>query len=333
MLYLNGKAVDWSKDSGDAKGKFVRDKIFQYLAKYSNSTSRDLSDALVSFVWTSAFEYPDPDNPGKFKKKTFLTIPCLTTVKTNQGLEEWRYVERVDKNEHGQNTYAPAFIEFNGRKTLGRPDADMLFYLLYCCPLVAESENTTGINKYIKVRNPRKDAAEKVNMERDISEAKAIIYNWDKHLKSDAKLRELAKAMGVQGLEAMDNNEVSVALERVATQTRYSLTKFFEVHRSDDKAALLSLINECKEFGVLRLIKNSWRLMTPEGKVFADFVDVAPSADAVETLIKYVSNNPAQLELLKKEARLIKADKFGIVEKEAEIPVVIDDEKPVKTKK
>jgi len=226
-----------------------------------------------------------PDKPNS------ASWPLTAIVRTDSGIEQWRYAENVIVKEHGVRKYTPKNIMFNGRRALTKGDIELVWFLYtkseYC---------KGGLNQGNKVKFMFEDlitAAElKAEKESMMTQVKTMIHSKDFGL-SEQKLRIVAKAYFVKNVDDLTFAQVKLALEHnIMRDKEKGMKKFIEMIDLEELVKTRVKIQEVIDKGFLKYAvdKKEW-VWIEEGQKPNRLFKVPVGINADDAIYDYYMGN------------------------------------------
>lgn len=185
-----------------------------------------------------------PDKPNS------ISFDLKSTVKTQRGSEVWRYADDVIYDGKGKRKYVPKKFRFDGKRYLDRDDIELIYFLLEKCEHRMYSDEELKKNPFLKQpRQPKFIFEDLVTEAEKKAEAKALeskitvlLYNKDLGLPEE-RLRKVAKAYGVRGVDTLTLAQVKILLENKIHDKKFGgPDKFFDMVNADDELDARSAI-------------------------------------------------------------------------------------------
>lgn len=306
MLYINDEKVTIQEI---LKGRGGDDQIKATLCeKFDFFTDKFFSKGkVVQLKWRKDLMKKNPKSGLKEGKKGIF-IPFYESVQTDRGSFSVRYAEYQEDVVGGGKKYKPRGLWFNGKKTFGAQDVELLLFLY------AISSTVVKGNKIVLV-DAAKDADETAAKRKEMSALDFYIYNEDSPLSGDSvKMTNLCLAWGVSDADKLTFNQMRNKL--------YSKVKLSEQsptlkHDFGYKAFVEAIKKETPFMAVSALVQKAidkdtlvwhnesmeWRLQDPFNKKLFKTLMSVPVAEASRkeaTLVNYLLTVPEKYESLKK---------------------------------
>jgi hypothetical protein len=265
MIYVNDKQVDL-KDSKSQAGK-----EFNAALKYFNEVGWPLR-----FKVKPSILHRDENIDGQvFMRMPYHYIHHTATIYTDFGTERWRYTPLAPYERNGtlqwptENrgaAYDKKRISFN------RDQADLAFFLWYKCK---------PFKAIYSIDDARTQAANKVQAKMDAMKLDSAFYSEYSILQKDkVKLRTVARAYNVPGVQVMDDNQVLVALDKVirdlVKEGKLTVDDFMESLQIDVLTELSARIYKAEEDNLITHNSQSgtWYYVGEGGRVGDKIVQV-----------------------------------------------------------
>jgi len=146
-----------------------------------------------------------PDKPNS------IAFDLKADVKTDSGIEVWRYFENEITLDRGEKRYTPRKFNFKGSTFLQRNDIELIFFLLKKSPYCKEGDNQGPIVKFM-FEDLVSEAEKRAEKKMKSAKVDTLVYDTDKGL-SVEKIRNIAKAMGIANVDNLKDAQVRVALD------------------------------------------------------------------------------------------------------------------------
>lgn len=251
------------------------------------------------------------------KGKTRIWVPnsfhveALYTIMVDGALVEVRYFTSRKEVAHGrlgsQMQYTPEYaceIGPKGDITFDATNPDMIFFMAHHPRNASSPFKDTKKNAHFFLENKKEEASVLAEKERMKARAKEMLFGAPEALLSEKELRETARAMGMSGTAAMDEDQLRVALLPFAEGNAEDFIKNTSGHNMRIKA----MVQEAIDFELLKFDKNAWYTLTSTGKKDDRICDVRFKEQRVDRLADHLLKNDGELlthlESLVEEKRL-----------------------------
>lgn len=239
-------------------------------------------------------------------KPTSLSFPLNTTLKTPSGADRWRYAENKIIGPRGEISYMPINFFLTGTYILHENDMELIWYLYTKCPYTEGGLNYSGKKPKCVFEDLVGLADRKALREEQTADVKALIYSSKVGL-SEAKLRQVAKAMFIPEVDDMTYNQVKVSVEQEINRDKVKgAEKFLEMIDAEEFLIVRSTLQGAIDKGLIKYVpaKSEWVWVLGPGRKHQTFAEIAPGADPNEALMDYFKGN-------KKFAQMLEASLKG----------------------
>ena len=188
MLIKNGALVDLETDKDFQK--FLKNELPQ----------------MPNPIMFRYHRLPVKNATGQMEPPATFNILLTAGVQTNQGLEEWAYTERLQRDKTGQ-MYIPSkksMMVHQGSLVLDKRDADLIYFL---------TKKSRQYGGTFVLEDKAQKARERVDKKAQDIEFQAAIYSKQSPLADEAMLRDVAAAFGVSDSSSKDVASLREALE------------------------------------------------------------------------------------------------------------------------
>lgn len=224
-----------------------------------------------------------PDKPNS------ISFPLVATVRTKTGTESWRYAENKIAGTDGRTIWTPHNLILRGTMSLKEEDVELIFWLLNCCPFLQEGKNWNKRTPKCVIEDLVGTAEKKAKLEEEQANVKALIYSSRVGL-SEAKLRLIAKAYFISGVEELSHAQVKLAVEaEIHRDRRTGAAKFLDLVDAEQTLNVKAGLQEAVDRGIITYMvpKKTWAWVTGQGKKNEPIATIGASANPQEALYDY----------------------------------------------
>jgi hypothetical protein len=216
MLALDGKIINFRDKDSNRK---LKDPIARFVKDKMDDIGRDYKFPVKVVLDESAGYKPDPYKRPKYIKYPTYGVPMTTKISAitpgEVGVETWTYYETSKTLNSGKVVYSPRRMMVNGKVVIDESKLDLLFFLLYCSPMVENSSNDKlrelkKVKKPISVDNPAKKAVDYVNKNKFRVKAEYLLLGDDGI--SQEIVNKTAKYFSIKDVNNRGDYEVRKAL-------------------------------------------------------------------------------------------------------------------------
>lgn len=221
-----------------------------------------------------------PDKPRS------ISVDFFASVKTPNGIEEWRYAERIITDKNGKKRYFPKKFVLRDVARFDEGDIEKIFFLYMKSPHCKEGKNQGKMVKFMF--EDLVSAADKRADERAKAvKLNSLLYGDEKIGLPIEKLKGLAKAMFIGGVDQLTNSQVRNALYAKVTDNKVGMKQFMDLVDTDKEYDTRLAIQEVIDTGklVYDAVKKTWYWKTENEKPQA-ILHVAPGKNAHEELVE-----------------------------------------------
>lgn len=226
-----------------------------------------------------------PDKPNS------MSWPLTSVVRSESGTEQWRYAENVTIKEHGVKKFTPRNFRFTGNLSFNRTDIELVWFLYTKSEYCRGGLNQGRTIKFM-FEDLINDAEVKAEKESLAAQVKALIYGKDFGL-SEERLRALAKAYFIKGVDELTFAQVKIAIEHaIMRDPKEGYTKFVEMTDMNELIAARSKIQNMVDMGFLLFdaTKKEWIWLDGEKKPDR-ICKVPPAMSASDAIYDYYMGN------------------------------------------
>jgi hypothetical protein len=235
-----------------------------------------------------------PDQPRS------ISFDLKAVVRTPNGTEIWRYAENLTIDEKGFKRYTPKKFLYFGSRWLKRNDIELIYFLLRKSEYRLISEEELKENTVLAQSSSPKFVFEDLVSEAEKRSEKkklqtkidGLLYGDDFGL-SEVKLREVAKAYFISGVDEYSLAQVKWQLENKINETKTGADDFFRMVNAEEEIKTRMSITKAVDMGLL-LYENTgkskrWVWKTKEG--ITEICKVPPDKSPNEALYAYYQGN------------------------------------------
>jgi hypothetical protein len=197
-----------------------------------------------------------PDKPAS------ISFPLRSVVRTDKGIETWRYAENVVIDNVGGKRYMPAKFMLEEKRLIDRSDIELIYFLL------RKSEHRFLSEEDLKEKGAKQPNRPKFMFEDLVSEAEKRVEKKKLQQEVDAlifgdmafseeKLREVAGAYFIPGLNDLAFAQVRMQLHDKIWSTKDGPHKFFDMVNAEDELKARNSIQKAKNLGLLKFNDSS----------------------------------------------------------------------------
>ena len=235
-----------------------------------------------------------PDKPQS------ISFDFRAIVRTTNGSEEWRYADNVISDKNGNKRYFPKKFLFNGSRYLDRADIEIIFFLLKksthrLIPVEELKENKeltqSKLAKFMfeDLVSEAEKKAEKKKIEAKIVN---LLYGDDFGLPEE-KLRALAKAYQITGVDNYTLAQVKMLLDNKIHATNTSADDFFRMVDAEDEIKTRVSITRAMDLNLLKFNDKTrqWFWQAEGEKGTTNVCRVPPDKSPSQALYDYYQGN------------------------------------------
>ena len=316
MIAVNGTPLDFN--TTDEKGR-LKDRRAEIVQKEMDDIRKNYKFP-IRMCYLKSLLTINPDRPNRPEKPA--NIPIRTTIKVDgaAGSELITYFETSTPDGKGGHRFSPNMIPFSGSKLIPEEKIDLAWFIIKVYPHVENNDAKGSRKKYYYIEDKAKEAREEVEAEKEITRFKSLIYDDDFGF-GEKKLKEVAKAYYISGVDEMDINEVRSALNKTITyaaeNNRSAYKDFLESTNVVEEIKARALIQDGIEGKYIKLDqalgKKKWRWLDSDQKYVGEsIINVLPGEQSHEILCYHLANNEEDRRTL---ADLIETGRFHDVKK------------------
>lgn len=215
-----------------------------------------------------------PDKPNS------IAFDLKAIVKSPSGSEVWRYAENVITDDKGRKKYIPQSFILFGEKMLNENDIELIYFLLRKSSFCLGGDNQGPMTKFMfeDLVTEAEKKAEKKKIEAKVGR---MLYDDDGL--SEEKLRSIAKAYQITGVDGLTINQVRNMLEVRIFAKPEGPKEFFSMAKNDKEIQSRKVITDAKDKGILAYSakdKNwKWKSVRENGNVLICSVPANKSPD------------------------------------------------------
>ena len=216
-----------------------------------------------------------PDKPNS------ISFDLKGTVKTNDGVEVWRYAEQVVADDLGRKQYLPKKFRYNGARYLERTDIELIYFLLRKSSFCQGGDNEGKRVKFV-FEDLVSEAEKKAEKRETDNKLATLLYNKETGL-SEERLRLVAKAYFVRGVDDLTISQVRIILDGKVHKSKDGPEKFFDMVNADEELKARESIQKAVDMGLIVSGPKEWAWKTPEGKT-EHICNIPPTRSAHDVL-------------------------------------------------
>jgi hypothetical protein len=227
-----------------------------------------------------------PDQPNS------ISFDYRATVKTDKGLEVWRYAENIIVDNKGQKKYVPKKFLFDGTRYLKRNDIELIFFLLRKSEFCVGGDNFQGDAKFM-FEDKYSEAERRAEKKKIEVRVDKMLYDDDSPL-DEEKLRAIAGAYQVVNVETYSLSQVRNTLRDRIFSTPKGPQEFFLMVGDDEQIQARNSITKAMKMGVLKcdLEKGTWYWQSAgEDGAMTSVCKVPPTKTPNEAIYDYYLGN------------------------------------------
>lgn len=249
--------------------------------------------------------------------KTFAQqlIPFTTTSYGEDGAEEWTYSKGHPIMKHGELQF-PIRSEWIKKPnfSLNEQDIDKIFYFLYKSRIFYKYKIFEVVNDKANAENDFKEKMDNTKLSNILYGSNSVLVNDEK------KLRTIAKAWNVYGVDTLSKYQVILKLEaklkKDSMRDSSVIDDFIASTGLDDFTKLRAMVQQSLDDDVLRYNarKFAFYFCNPDGtdgelimKISRKDIDIKE-----EQLVYYLRDNPDKLDTIKLNMNIDVIDNFDI---------------------
>jgi hypothetical protein len=224
-----------------------------------------------------------PDKPNS------ISFPLKAAVKTDKGVENWRYAENKIIGTNGRTIWQPHNLILRGSMILESSDIELIFWLVKCCPFLQGGENWNEKVAKCVIEDLRGAAEIKAKKEEEMATVKAMIYSSTMGM-GEKKLRLVAKAYFVMGVDELSYAQVKLAVENtIMRNKRTGIKDFLEMVEAEQVVSVRSSLQNAidRELITYMVTNKQWAWVTGQGRKNEPICQIGAGADPSEALYDY----------------------------------------------
>jgi len=193
-----------------------------------------------------------PDKPCS------ISFDLKARVKTDAGIEIWRYAENVIIEEKGNKRYLPKKFMYQGVKYLDRGDIELIYFLLnkseYCKGGMNEGPMVKFMFEDLVTEAEKKVAVKKIQTKID-----NLLYGDDFGL-TEEKIRAVATAYFVPNVDTLRLAQVKIILNEKINATKEGPEEFFRMVNADEEIKARVSLQKTSDKGIIKHdgVKKAW---------------------------------------------------------------------------
>ena len=240
---------------------------------------------------------PDRIVPSRLKhnrlpdKPASISFDYKAIVKTDVGIEVWRYAENVLVDGKGEKKYMPKKFRFNGSRWLKRNDIELIYFLLRKSEYCMGGDNQGTMVKFM-FEDLVTEAEKKVEKKALESRIDSLIFNKDLCLPEE-RLRKVASALFIPNVESLTLAQVKIVIDSKIHATKDGIDKFFDMVNADEEISARSSVQKAIDLDLLQFdtLKKVWFWRTEGEKGITQICKVPPSKTPINALFEFYSGN------------------------------------------
>ena len=200
-----------------------------------------------------------PDKPAS------ISFPLTATVKTEQGIQTWRYAENVIIDNAGRKKYVPELFILEGERWLKRNDIELIYFLLKKSEFCLGGDNECERPKFM-FEDLVSDAEKRVEKKQIQQKVDALLYG--EMALPEERLREVANAYFIANVDALSLAQLKIRLDNIINSTKDGPDKFFLMVDADEELKTRSSIQKAIDAKLLycNVTNKTWYWSVPGGK-------------------------------------------------------------------
>ena len=262
----------------------------QLLKKKRNGARNEPTGFGKSFSFPTSFTTHDPD-------KGAIDIKYYTTIRGSGEKKSFLPNEVV--------------IGHTADIMLNEKQLDLIYYLSIHPRNAQGRYRESGKKAWFYLEDLAAEASMKAKKKKLLNKVDTLLWGESKGLSED-KLRDVAKSFEISRADTLTMDEIRVSLEPIA---KLDPDLFLERAGSKKDLSVLSLINDCVEYGIIASKKvrnsNSWYLLTDTGLKDEKICPIRPGEKDTDRLASYLvefdeTNTKGYLATKLEEVKLMK---------------------------
>jgi hypothetical protein len=224
-----------------------------------------------------------PDKPNT------ISFPLVATVKTKTGTERWVYCENRIIGTDGRVRYTPPVLKIRSAITLQETDVELIYWLINACPHLEGGKNFNGRVAKCVIEDLRGEAEKKAAKEEMLATMKGLIYS-DKVGLGETKLRQVAKAYFIKGVDELTFAQVKLAVENEIRKDQIEgVQKFMDLVEAEQAIGVKATIQKAIDMEAITYMdsKRTWAWKTGQGKKNEPICVIAAGMNPGEALYDY----------------------------------------------
>jgi len=228
-----------------------------------------------------------PDKPNS------ISFPLKAAVRTDKGVENWRYAENKIIGTNGRTIWQPHNLILRGSMMLEKSDIELVFWLVNCCPFLQGGANWNEKVAKCVIEDLRGAAEIKAKKEEEMATVKAMIYSSTMGM-GEKKLRLVAKAYFISDVNELSYAQVKLAVENtIMRDKRTGIKKFLDMVEAEQVISVRSNLQSAvdRELITYMVTNKQWAWVTGKGQKNEPICQIGAGADPSEALYDYYLGN------------------------------------------
>lgn len=235
-----------------------------------------------------------PDKPKS------ISFPLTAIRTTDKGIDDvWTYCDNYYKDNNGNMKFSPRNFSYTGMVSI--KNKELLFWFKKVCPWCENGDNFSGKIPKCRIEDLAGDARRRVQEKSANVEFETLLYNERLGL-SEEKLRTIAKAYFINGVDEMSLDQVKLALETYVKRDKLEgVSKFLKLADADTIIEIKSRLQKAIDDRIIvfMLRDHKWAWVTENGKKNIEICKISAASEPNNALYEYYLNSSKfQKELL-----------------------------------
>jgi len=269
---------------------YKNDKIYEMTPADHNMMKKRYPKYPIRLIYPESRVKPSRSKHNKLPDKpNSISFPLVATVRTKTGTESWRYADNKIAGTDGRTIWTPHNLILRGTLILKDTDIELVFWLVKCCPFLQGGDNWNERTPKCIIEDLVGSAEKKAKKEEEQADVKALIYSPRVGL-GEEKLRKVAKAYFINGVEDLSYAQVKLALEaEIHRDRRTGYKKFLDMVEAEQTLTVKASLQEAVDRGIITYMvpKKTWAWVTSQGKKNIPIATIGASANPQEALYDY----------------------------------------------
>lgn len=275
---------------------YVNKELYQ-LSKKDIELIKSKLHLPIRIVYTSEQIKPSKLNPVPDKPAS-ISIPLKSSLRTKEGLMEYRYAENIVQDSTGKTRYIPHTFPFFGDRLLTEYDIEFIWFIYFWCPYCKNNSLQPEQRKRsrFEIEDTITNAELKADRKREIAKVNSMIYDYKVGL-SEENLRKIGKAYFIPNVDGLTRAQVELAVENIVfaeeRNKKGGFKRFLDISHADSELESKGKIQKALDRGIIRFVsqRRMWVWLDDQGNSSEEICRITGGRSPFEALHNWMGAN------------------------------------------